>query len=232
MTEPAYSMEYNGATESEVTVTPPVEPVSVGEYKEPGHWEQHLPQVHQLGFGLISEGWTLMQEGADRHYYYQVVVGNDEHHVKIGQRLDLALVGKSPISLMAHVTNLVWVKLLFALIQGRPADPTTALPAVETEPELVPEPEEPEFTPAPNKHHYHVWDGNHEELGVYRTKKMAMKARSEDVRRGIRDMAPGDFRPTSSEYYIDTCHEACLQYVEVEPGLHVFVGDRESDAEA
>ena len=225
MTEPAYSMEFNGATESEVTVTPPVEPTPAGEYKEPGHWEQHLPQVHHLGFWLISEGWTLMQEGEDRHYYYQVIVGNDEHHVKIGQRLDLALVGKSPISLMAHVTNLVWVKLIFALVQGRPAAPTPALLEVEAGPEPVPK-------PAPNKHHYHVWDGNHDEVGAYRTKKMAMKARSEDVLREIRDMAPGDFRPTSSEYDITICHEACLQYVEVEPGLHVFVGDRESDAEA
>ena len=204
MTEPAYSMEFNGATESEATEMQLVADLPpLAEYKEPGHWEHHLPQVHQLGFWLISEGWTLMQEGADRYYYYQVVVGNEKDHVKIGQRLDSTLIGASPISLMAHVTNLVWVKLLFALVQGRPADPIPALPAVETEPEPVPE-------PAPNKHHYHVWDGNHEEVGVYQTKKVAMKARSEDVLHQIREMSPGDFRPVSSEYDIEICHEACF----------------------
>ena len=128
MTEPASSMEFNGDTESEVTEMqliadwPPL-----GEYKEPDHWEQYLLQVRSLGFWLISEGWTLMQESEDRHYYYQVVVGNEKDHVEIGQRLDSALIGVSPISLMAHVTNLVWVKLIFTLVQGKHAAPTPAI---------------------------------------------------------------------------------------------------------
>ena len=94
---------------------------------------------------------------------------------------------------MAHVENLVWGKLILALIAGKPEDTTLVLP----EPELS-EPEPTKF-----KQHYHVWDFNDILVGAYRTKKLAMKARSEDMRTF---QISGERRILVSEYTIELCH--------------------------
>lgn len=203
MTEPASSMEFNGDTESEVTEWQLIADLPLlGEYKEPAHWEQYLLQVRSLGFGLISEGWTLMQESDDRYYYYQVVVGNEKDHVETGQRLDSALIGVSPISLMAHVTNLVWVKLIFALVQGKPAAPTPAIPEVETEPEPAPEPDSDPM-------HYHLYDVHRQSIGIYRTRTEAVEVRGNHLADENTDKYDDDRLVLVGDYEITVCHRDC-----------------------
>ena len=210
MTEPAYSMEFNGATESEVTVTPLVEPTPVVEYKQPGHWELYLPQVRSLGFWLISEGWTLMQEGEGKYYYYYgVIVGNEKDHVKVGISVISERIGEPSLLLMSRCENQVWVKLLFALVQGRPADPTPALPEMASEPEPVPAPVMP-------KKHYHLWDALHQEVATYNTKKEALQGRSHHVSDQNSDREVGERRVGNGDYEIEFCLQACTLFVQEE----------------
>ena len=90
----------------------------------------------------------------------------------------------------------------FTLVQVKPAAPTPALPAVETEPEPVPEPVMP-------KKHYHLYDVHRQPIGIYRTRTEAVEARSNHLADENTDKYDDDRLVLVGDYEIAVCHRDC-----------------------